>query len=71
MEIDQITTKIQGPFRSNVGHAAAIAPIDTTAHSPGLTQVQEPVMDAQCTSLTLGRRQGRWDGPATSDVSDN
>ena len=56
MEIDQITTKIQGPFRSNIGHANAMAPIDTTAHSPELTlvpeltQVQEPVIDAQCTS---------------------
>ena len=34
----------------SIGHAAAMAPIDTTAHSPGLTQVQELVMDAQCTS---------------------
>ena len=50
MEIDQMTTEIQGPFHSNIGHAAAIAPIDMTAHSPGLTQVPEQVMDAQCTS---------------------
>ena len=39
-----------GTIRSNIGHAAAMAPIDTTAHLPGPTQVQEPVMDAQCTS---------------------
>ena len=69
MEIDQ--TKIQGPFRSNIGHANAMAPIDTTAHSPGLTQVQESVMDAQCASWTFGRQQGRWDGPATRDVGDD
>ena len=79
MEIDQ--TKIQGPFRSNIGHANAMAPIDTTAHSPELkqvpelTQVQEPVIDAQCTSWSLGRRngrrQGRWDGPTTRDVGDD
>ena len=56
MEIDQITTKIQGPFSSNIGHANAMAPIDTTAHSPELkqvpelTQVQEAVMDAKWTS---------------------
>ena len=53
MEIDQITTKIQGPFLSNIGHANAMAPIDTTAHSPELTQVPEliqvpePVIDSQ------------------------
>ena len=45
-----MTTEIQGPFRSSIGHAAAMAPIDTTAHLPELTQVPEPVMDAQCTS---------------------
>ena len=56
MEIDQMTTAMQGPFRSNIGHANAMAPIDTTAHSPELTQVPElaqvpePVIDAQCTS---------------------
>ena len=56
MEIDQITTKTQRPFRSNIGHANAMAPIDTTAHLPELTQVQELtqvpelVIDAQCTS---------------------
>ena len=35
-------TEIQEPFRSNIGHANAMAPIDTTAHSPGPTKVQEP-----------------------------
>ena len=38
-----------GTIRSNIIHAATIVPIVTTAHSPEPTQVQDPVMDAQCT----------------------
>ena len=57
--------KIQGPFCSSIGHAAAMAPIDTTAPLPRLTHVLEQrsrgwMPNVLCELLGAGQSRNKW-----------
>ena len=56
---------MKGPFRSSIGHAAAMAPIDTTAPLPRLTHVMEQrsrgwMPNVLCELLGAGQSRDKW-----------